>query len=265
MGRIASHVPYLRRFARALSGSRHLGDAFVSETLKALIEGRASLEGSPDARAALFRAFFSTWRSLDIHDTIASAGDPGFGVDRRLQALGPLNRLVFLLSFMEGFNESEIAWITDRRRDDIRALIEAAERAIDHQLETRVLIIEDEWLIAADVKRVVEDMGHIVVGVASRRETAVAQAKILRPGLILSDIQLDDDMAGINAVEEILEAFSVPVVFVTGHSDRLLTGSGLEPTYVVGKPFDDATLRAVISQALFFEAATSAPVNVGEA
>lgn len=265
MGRIATHVPYLRRFARALSGSRHLGDAFVSETLKALIDGRAALEQDRDSRLALYRAFFSIWRSLDVHDTIASGPDPRFGVDRRLQALGPFDRLVFLLSFMEGFTERDIAWITNKPRDEVRHLIETAEQAIDHQLETRVLIIEDEWLVAADVKRIVEDMGHVVVGVAARRDTAIAQAKILRPGLILSDIQLDEERGGIDAVDEILEAFTVPVVFVTGHSDRLLTGHGPEPTYVVGKPFEESTLKAVISQALFFESASCVPNTVGEA
>lgn len=263
MGQIAKHVPYLRRFARALSGSRPLGDAFVSETLKALIDGRVGLiEGV--GRLPLYRAFFQIWQRLDLHDTLIGGSDE-MGVDRRLQALVPISRLVFLLARMEGFEPSDIAVICDRRPEEIERLLLEAERALDAQLRTRVLIIEDEWLIASDLTRIVEECGHQVVGIAARRDTAVAQAKILKPGLILADVQLDETVGGIRAVEEILDFAAVPVVFVTGHSDRLLTGTGLEPTYVVGKPYVEATLKAVISQALFFRSVEEAPRDLNQA
>ncbi len=259
MGSIARHVPYLRRFARALTGSRTLGDTFVSETLKALIDGRARMDRAADPRVALYSAFFQVWTV--ISGEVASA--PGIGghvIDRRLQALVPVNRLVFLLATMEGFDVPDMAAITGMRADDIRRSVADAEAALDRQFDARVLIIEDDWFIASDLKRIVESMGHVVVGMATRRDTAIAQARILRPSLILSDVQLDRQAGGIEAVIEIQKAFAVPVVFVTGYSDRLLTGDGPEPTYVVGKPYDEEALKALISQALFFEAAAPVPL-----
>lgn len=261
MAEIAKHLPFLRRFARALSGSRSLGDAFVSATLNALIEGRVPYDPAELGRLPLYRAFFQVWHTLDLEDTLLDQLD-GQGVDRRLQSLVPMSRVVFLLARMEGFGVGEIARIIARPTTDVARLLSEAERALGDQLRTRVLIIEDEWLIAADLSRIVEDCGHKVVGIASRRQTAVSQAMILKPGLILADIQLDERVGGLRAVEEIQESAEVPVVFVTGHSDRILTGQGAEPTYVVGKPYLEATLKAVISQALFFRTVAAAPQDL---
>ena len=76
------------------------------------------------------------------------------------------------------------------------------------------------------------------------------------PGLVLADIQLADDSSGIDAVKDILAEFSVPVIFITAFPERLLTGTRPEPTFLITKPFQRATVKAAISQALFFDAAT---------
>lgn len=258
MGAITRHVPILRRFARALAGSRQFGDTLVGEALRALIDGKASVEAGSDPRTVLFRAFFLVWQSAAEH--LAQASREAHVVDRRLQAMMPIDRLVFLLVTMEGFDEADVAAITGFDLRTVRRLVAEANASLARQMKARVLIIEDEWLIAGDLKRLVESMGHGVVGMATRRDTAIAQASILKPDLILSDVQLDDCRDGLEAVETILKTFDVPVVFVTGHSDRLLTGTGSEPTYVVGKPFYDDVLRAVIAQAVFFR--TTGPVAV---
>jgi CheY-like chemotaxis protein len=119
-----------------------------------------------------------------------------------------------------------------------------------------VLIIEDEPIIAMDLETIVRDMGHGVTGVAVTRDEAVAAAMSRRPGLVLADIQLADDSSGIDAVKDILSQFSVPVIFITAFPERLLTGERPEPTFLITKPFQRSTVKAAISQALFFDVAT---------
>jgi CheY-like chemotaxis protein len=69
---------------------------------------------------------------------------------------------------------------------------------------------------------------------------------------VLADIQLADGSSGLDAVNEILSTIDVPVIFITAYPERLLTGDRPEPTYLVTKPFQESTVRAAISQALFF-------------
>ena len=74
-----------------------------------------------------------------------------------------------------------------------------------------------------------------------------------KPGMVLADIQLADGSSGIDAVNDILSRVSVPVIFITAFPERLLTGERPEPTFLVTKPFNPDMVKALISQALFFE------------
>ena len=67
---------------------------------------------------------------------------------------------------------------------------------------------------------------------------------------MLADIQLRGSDSGISAVNQIMQSMSVPVIFVTGFPERLLTGKQVEPAFVISKPFDPDLLRAAIAQAL---------------
>jgi DNA-binding LytR/AlgR family response regulator len=71
--------------------------------------------------------------------------------------------------------------------------------------------------------------------------------------LVLADVQLADGSSGIEAVKEILEECSPPVVFITAFPDLLLTGTRPEPTFLMSKPFDPEAVKAMISQVLFFQ------------
>jgi CheY-like chemotaxis protein len=99
----------------------------------------------------------------------------------------------------------------------------------------------------------VESLGHNVVGVARTHTEAVSKALATRPGLILADIRLADESSGLEAVNELLQTFEVPVIFITAYPEQLLTGLRPEPTFLITKPFRPAMVSAVISQALFFE------------
>jgi len=116
-----------------------------------------------------------------------------------------------------------------------------------------ILIVEDEPLIAMMLEDFLESLGHKVLGVARTHKEALELAKSKRPGLILADIQLADGSSGLDAVNELLSSFEVPVIFITAYPERFLTGERPEPAYLVTKPYQPAMVSAVISQALFFE------------
>jgi len=174
----------------------------------------------------------------------------------RLRAIAPQSRQALLLTAMEGFSTGDVASLLGTDVPRVDALIDEAMAEIEHQTRTSVLIIEDEPIIAMDIETIVRDLGHDVTAIAMTRDEAVRDAMANRPGLILADIQLADDSSGIDAVADILGQFSVPVIFITAFPERLLTGERPEPTFLITKPFQRATVQAAIAQALFFNEGT---------
>ena len=260
--KLAPHLPFLRRYARALTVSQSHGDNYVRATLEAIVAAPGDFPADVDARVGLYRTFQAIWQSTSFDDD--GSAQPPFGAEReavaqaRLQTITPLSRQALLLTAMEGFTVSETSYLIDSTDDEVEALVADAVGEIERQTRTYVLIIEDEPIIAMDLETIVRDLGHSVTGVAVTRDEAVAQAHAHRPGLVLADIQLADDSSGIDAVKDILAEFSVPVIFITAFPERLLTGERPEPTFLITKPFQRSTVRAAISQALFFDAASVA-------
>jgi CheY-like chemotaxis protein len=160
-----------------------------------------------------------------------------------------------VLSVLEGFSVADIGTILDLSPQEAEELLTLAKVDLRDQRPTRIMIIEDEPIIALDLANICERNGHEVVGIAATRTEAVAKAMEQRPGLILADIQLADDSSGIDAVSDILASMSVPVIFITAFPERLLTGQRPEPTFLITKPFDADTLAVSISQALATAAA----------
>jgi DNA-binding response OmpR family regulator len=120
-------------------------------------------------------------------------------------------------------------------------------------MATDVLIIEDEPLIAMDIEDIVSRLGHRIIGVARTRKEAGELADRNKPGIILADIQLADGSSGIDAVNDLLVSFEVPVIFITAYPERLLTGDRPEPAFLITKPFAPDMVKAMVSQALFFD------------
>lgn len=254
------HLPFLRRYARALTGSQNHGDAYVRATLEAIVAAPDEFPADVDRRLGLYRTFHAIWSSAHLEDVnpLAENDDQRQSIARaRLARITPLPRQALLLTAMEGFSQQETAYLMDCQVGDVEALIEEALREIEKQTRADVLIIEDEPIIAMDIETIVRDMGHDVTGIAVTRDEAVEMAAARRPGLVLADIQLADDSSGIDAVKDILARISVPVIFITAFPERLLTGERPEPTFLITKPFQRSTVKAAIAQALFFDAATS--------
>ncbi|HEV2896686.1 MAG TPA: response regulator [Pseudaminobacter sp.] len=251
---IAPHLPFLRRFSRAVSGSQQSGDALVAAMLEALIADVSIFPEASNERIALYKTFAKLFTSIAIRvpqETPSSAWEQRAAAN--LTAISPLPRQAFLLVAVEGFTDEEAAEILSVSESEFSALLSQASAEISRQVATDILIIEDEPLIAMDIEEMVEGLGHRVVGIARTHAEATAMFNKTRPRMVLADIQLADGSSGIDAVNEILASAAVPVIFITAFPERLLTGERPEPAFLVTKPFNPDMVKALISQALFFD------------
>lgn len=255
--RIAAELPFLRRYARALTGDQATGDRYAAATLEAILADRSLLAAGEAPRIALFGAFHTVWQSTGAPLSNGVPDGRPDGAEARAQhylsRLTANTREALLLRTVEEFTHDEIARIMQIDRDEAEELIAIAYREMDACIRGKVLVIEDEPLIAMDIRNIVTDMGHAVTGIARTRAQAVALGRRERPDLILADIQLADNSTGIEAVGELLGVFGqVPVIFITAFPDRLLTGEKPEPAFLITKPFTVEQVRSAVSQAMFF-------------
>jgi DNA-directed RNA polymerase specialized sigma24 family protein len=252
---ISAHLPYLRRYARALTGSQTTGDNYAIATLEAVIQDRGVFDGSLAPRVALFNAFHAIW---------ASAGQPtkapGDDVTRleaaaqdHMAALTPNAREALLLNTIEAFDHNEIGAIMQIEPSEAEELVSIAVNEMESSVRGKVMIIEDEAIIAMDIHSIVSEMGHEITGIARTRDAAVEMGVRDKPDLILADIQLADKSSGIDAVNDLLGQFGeIPVIFITAFPERLLTGERPEPAFLISKPYSEDEVRAAVSQAMFF-------------
>jgi CheY-like chemotaxis protein len=248
---IAQHVPYLRRYARALTGNQALGDSYVTATLEKLVREPHRLTEAAQSKVELFRTFSAIWNSTKLSGG-AEVVDMS-PADRRLAQITAMPRQAFLLVSLESFSEDQAATILNVDKQTLKELVEESGRELAAQIATDILIIEDEALIALDLENIVEGLGHRTIGIARTRTEAIDLTQRKRPGLILADIQLADGSSGLEAVNDLLTTFEVPVIFITAYPERFLTGERPEPAFLVSKPYQQSTVSALVSQALFFE------------
>jgi DNA-directed RNA polymerase specialized sigma24 family protein len=251
--RIAPHLPYLRRFARAVCGSQSTGDAYVAASLEALIADVSIFPQTSSDRVSLYQLFVSIFSSVAIN---IKSDENLTGWEKRasanLSAVPAVPRQAFLLTTVEEFSLAEVAEILRVPEAQVGKLIDEAASEIARQVATDIMIIEDEPLIAMDIEQMVTDLGHNVTGIARTHKEALELFHRTQPKMILADIQLADGSSGLEAMKEILQMTTLPVIFITAFPERLLTGERPEPTFLVTKPFNPDMVKALISQALFF-------------
>jgi DNA-directed RNA polymerase specialized sigma24 family protein/CheY-like chemotaxis protein len=252
---ILPRIPFLRRHARLLTGSSDVGDEYVRICLELIVAEPERLEAHDDLRVALFKALYAGWSAFNKIDQ--DGLDDPVSLEQRLEqglaALPPVERLVLLLAVVEELALDDVAWILDLSPETARDHLAKARANLRQEVELSVLIIEDEPMIAMELAQIVREMGLRVAAIAAREEDAVTEAgtgETTELGLVLADIQLQDQGDGIAAAQAILERYDVPIVFVTGFPERLLTGNGLEPAFVAAKPFEAESLKVTIAHAL---------------
>jgi CheY-like chemotaxis protein/DNA-directed RNA polymerase specialized sigma24 family protein len=250
---LVSILPYLRRYARALTGSQEFGDHLVSVALENLKSNQNLFEPSR-MRVSLYREVSRLSDALPTREEQVWTG----AIDRRLQYLTLKSRKSFLLVALELFDPADAAAILEMSGSEFADALALARHEVAVQAKGNVLIIEDEFFIASDIERILQSLGHNIVGIERTHRGAVRSAKSNPPSLILADIKLADDSDGIEAVNEILCDLEVPVVFVTAYPERFLTGKRPEPAFLISKPYAASNLGAIVSQAMFLEQNASA-------
>jgi CheY-like chemotaxis protein len=223
---LTAALPYARRFARALLGEQAAGDAVVARAM-------AMLPHQLPPQLGLFSAITSL------------TSEQGFG-----PAWPPLARHLLLLTAVEELSLADAARVAGLDEAEASRRIAAARNAIKSSVVTRVLIIEDEPVIAMDLRMLVQECGHTVIGIAANEADPVRMASEQDAGLIMADINLGRGGSGIRAVREILTHIDVPVIFVTAYPEELLTAAGIEPAFVMRKPFDRFMLAVFTYQAI---------------
>ena len=119
----------------------------------------------------------------------------------------------------------------------------------------KILIVEDENIIASDIRSMLEDLGYLVSDVVSSGEESIEKASKTRPDLILMDIKLKGNLDGVSAGEEIIKQFRIPIVYLTAYSDqntikRISDGKNGSQSAVINKPFDEEELQSIIDHTL---------------
>lgn len=250
-------IAVLRRFARALCGSQAVGDAWVERAKLAQGPGTTGGNRGANARLKLFRSLIELWdretsgtalvEQLILLDSSSSRA--------ALPVIAPKARQAFLLMHFDKLSRLEVIEILDVTAEQFDALYAQAVSEINSQTSTRVLLIEDELFISAQIESVITDMGHWVTLARTKDEALSAVSEMrsfhLGPKLILSDIQLADGSSGLDAVRDISEIERVPVVFITAYPEAYLTGASKEPAFLLAKPFTENALKAMVALALF--------------
>ena len=246
-------LPFLRRYARAATGSQTTGDALVRATLEAALEDPDTLARISASHIGPFQAFSAMWSSVDPQGDDLYPAEPQLSVSQ-LGRMPTFRRQALLLNQLEEFSLADTAAILGITEVEAAELVDEALDDISREPAAQVLIIEDEPLIADHLESIVRQCGHQIVATATTASEARAAYALHRPTLVLSDVQLADGSSGIDAIDAILQIGPVPVIFITGFPQKLLTGGGHEPAFLITKPFREETVRTTISQALFFGA-----------
>ncbi len=229
-------LPYARRYARALTGTQGQGDAMVADALRHVMAKQFPEGMTP--RGILYGAVGDAVRAADAGPRIDPAG------------LSLQQRMLLLLTALEEQPLTAAAAACRISPAEAEAELRVARDGLRTGVTARVLIIEDEPIIALDIQELVERCGHSVVGIAATETEAVEIARAERPGLVLADINLGAGGDGASAVARILRDLTAPVIFVTAYPERLLTGEAVEPAFVITKPFDPTTLAVATYQAV---------------
>ncbi|MEM1131031.1 MAG: hypothetical protein AAGH83_10995, partial [Pseudomonadota bacterium] len=150
---ISVQLPYLRRYARALTGSQASGDTYAAATLEAIVQDPSEYDRAAEPKLALFRTFHAIWESTGSPIDDDDSGPDG-KIQSRFRGLTEGTREVLLLHTMEEFRTDQIAEIIATTQEDVESRLAIAYEEISKTSAGRILIIEDETIIAMDLQAI---------------------------------------------------------------------------------------------------------------
>ncbi len=112
----------------------------------------------------------------------------------------------------------------------------------------KILIVEDEMVIAANISLQLTELGYEVTGILPRGEEALSQIKIERPDILLLDIRLKGEMDGVETAQEIQRYYNIPIIYLTANADEAHFNRAKEthPYAFISKPFKKLDLQRAI-------------------
>ncbi|WP_207455090.1 response regulator [Azospirillum sp. SYSU D00513] len=252
---LMEHLPYLRRYARALTGSGTRGDALVTRTLEWFLDGGGSTPETDTSREALYR-----WLNLLQDDEREPPEPTNHPVEAALNTLPETERRLYLLVNLEDLPIADAAEVLEIPPEEAMEGLTRAREAVRNRLTAVILVVEDDAIIAFDLSETVRGMGHIVCGNAATMDEALSLAAEHTPTLALMDIRLAEGDNGIEVARELRRQRFLPVIFVTAFPDDLAK-RGLEHLGpVIPKPFTREQIEQAITRAVF----TPAPEQAKE-
>ncbi|MFO7854915.1 MAG: response regulator [Paracoccaceae bacterium] len=250
--RVAPLLPLLRRHARTLEGPRPAGNARVS-TLPARSLGdpkatEARMDAGGDDRVALHAAL----EALEAPADAEPDGPHERPAAERRHDLAPTEQEALPPTALQGFSDAQAARIPGVAQPEVRGPVDSARSAPPALGASRIVIIEEEPIIAADLEAIVTDIGRSVVATSATRAAGVAAAPAHRPDRVPADIRPADGSSGIDAVRDVLAVLAVPAILVTAHAEGPPTGARPEPAFLAAKPFRADAVQAAAARAVLF-------------
>src|SRR5258705_10791513 len=203
---ITRTLPFLRRYARAVTGSQKRGDEWVRLCAEVAVQQPDLIAQADDTKLGVFTLFHRLQQPFGNLEESTSDNSVSGRLKESLTDMAPVQRQVLLLTVLEGFTVADAATILGIDAGTAERSLEEARRELQRVAAVRVLVIEDEAVIALDVADIVRNAGHQVVGIAATEKAAVELAKQNSPHVVLADIQLRGSDSGIAAVNQIMQA-----------------------------------------------------------
>lgn len=238
----------LRQFFRAIFSSDFVGDEVASSIIDRIdwdAISRTSVEGR--ARKAI-QASFRIFRDLEAQEPARDFSDAA--LIRSLTSTVPMDRKILLLVDMLGFSPIEAAGIVAIPIDDVRRALTREREQTRKPIEGRVIIVEDEPLIAEGLADLVRSTGCTVVGMARNRDEALSIAEGQEIDLAFCDFDLGTSATGLDVASELAADRDLVVVFITAYPEEVLTGEQYEPAFVIQKPYREQAIRSALYHCL---------------
>jgi len=248
------HLPYLRRYARALTGTTEAGDALATRCVEVVVMAptRFGLDRGKGARLSLYALLHLLFDQSA--DGEAADGRPAASphpIERALAALPEPDRRLYLLVTLEGLSLAEAAQVLNLGPLDAIDHLKTARDMVRSAMTQRVMVVEDNAVLAMEIGELVADMGHVVCGTAANQREALSLLKAEKPTLALLDVRLADGSSGVEIARHLRRTRALRTIFVTAFDGDLEEMDACHLGQIVRKPFTAEAIRAAISRAVF--------------
>ncbi|WP_207481101.1 PhyR family response regulator anti-anti-sigma factor [Arenibaculum pallidiluteum] len=260
---LMAHLPFLRRYGRALAGSTEEGDALVTRAVEEAFDApeayRLDQPVVPASRIPLYAAIN---RLFDERGGKPPASAVLHPIEQALRRLPEEYRRIFVLVSLEELSFSQVAEVMAIAPERVREAMAGAQAAVREQLVATILIVEDDAIIAFDLSETVISMGHRVAGTAATQDEALAVAAAQNPTLALMDLRLAHGDSGIATAQALRERSSLPIIFVTAFAEELRQRGLDHLGPVIKKPFTREQIERAITQAVFTPRTAEKPTTL---